>query len=358
MHCADCERIDDILFDETRFWFYFDAQEAFTRIAILCGKQGLTARQFNSRGISVCVARAKIDSFLTAIFGELNLKELGGMRVLTTDGGEPKVEDMGRVMTGDTFINRFKGQWVVDAIQAERFETWFQPIYHASRNADAKVFGAEGLFRLRDPAGQIIPPGYVFKLAGDAELLFSIDLTARASAVKTAAESGFRGKIFVNFNPSSIYDPSYCLRTTAATIDELGLQPSDIVFELTETHQAQDKDHLKGILAFYRQAGFAVALDDIGSGWSGLNMMHEFRPDYVKMDMDLVRDIDTDTFKQSIVHHLVSIAKAHNIKIIAEGIETEAEANFLCDQNVDLMQGFLFARPAPMPKVMESLKAA
>ena len=254
-------------------------------------------------------------------------------------------------MPADVFVNRVKGAWLVEALEAESYDTWYQPIVHADAQADAPPFALEGLFRMRDASGNNIPPGYVFQLAEHAGLLFSLDIAARASAVSRAAKSGYKGQLFVNFNPSSIYDPAYCLRTTASTISNLGLKPGDITFELTETHRIQDKDHLKGILAFYRQAGFKVALDDIGSGWSGLNLLHEVRPDFVKIDMDLVRDIDRDPLKQSIVGHLISISREHNIAVIAEGIETESEAKVLREAGADYLQGYLFARPAPIEEL-------
>ncbi len=211
-----------------------------------------------------------------------------------------------------------------------------------------RPFAREGLFRLRDGDGTMIPPGHVFAVASDAGLLFSLDLIARRSAVEAAARAGVRSKVFVNFNPSSVYDPSYCLRTTAAAIQELGMRASDVVFELTETQRAHDKSHLKGILAFYRNAGFGIALDDVGAGWSGLNLLHELRPDYVKIDMDLIRGVHEDPFKQTIVHHLLTIARTHAIGTIAEGIETRGEADWLTEHGVDYLQGYLFGRPAPL----------
>ncbi|MFN6972114.1 MAG: EAL domain-containing protein, partial [Rheinheimera sp.] len=203
-----------------------------------------------------------------------------------------------------------------------------------------------GLFRMRDDSGSIVPPHLAFMLAEQADLLFSLDLVARRAAVEYFAAARLKGKLFINFNPSSIYDPSYCLRSTAAAIYELGLKPADVVFEVTETHQTNDLNHLKGILAFYRNAGFKVAMDDIGSGWSGLNLLQKIRPDYVKIDMELVRDIHEDVFKQNIVSSLISIAKKSSITIIAEGIETEQEASWLIDNKVDLLQGYLFGKPA------------
>ncbi|MEM6492031.1 MAG: EAL domain-containing protein, partial [Pseudomonadota bacterium] len=146
--------------------------------------------------------------------------------------------------------------------------------------------------------------------------------------------------------------PAYCLRTTASVVQDVGLKPQNIVFEVTESDQARDLRHLKGILAFYRNAGFQVALDDVGAGYSSLNLLAEVRPDYMKLDMDLARNIDTDDYKKNIVEHLMAIARSNGTKVVAEGIETEGERDWMTAHGADYMQGYLFARPAPADEVI------
>ncbi len=344
MRCAECETIEDIIFDQTDVWLYLPTKDAVVRTSKLFQRQNWTFEAFGDNNLKISLSGSDMDNLAVVLFGELNRKELQETKILTTPSHSPDANDMGRVMNAEVFIYRIKGQWIVDALEKDRFESWYQPIVHASGPDQYKPFALEGLLRLRDEKDKIIPPGYVFQIADQANLLFSLDLAARASAVTTATKAGYKGNIFVNFNPSSIYDPANCLRTTAAAINEMGLRPSDVTFELVETHRV-DPDHLKGILAFYRQAGFKIALDDVGSGWSGLNMLHEVRPDFVKIDMDLVRNIDKDNLKQTIVSHLIAIAREHHIKVIAEGIENEAEAHALKQMNVDYLQGYLFCKP-------------
>ena len=356
MRCAECETIDDIIFDQTNVWLYLPTKDALKRTINLFERQKWSYRATDNNNISVSLPGTQMNKFAVVLFGELTRKELQETKILTTPAGSTKNNDlgsidMGRVMNAEVFVYRIKGQWIVDALEKERYESWYQPIVHAAGTDQNQPFALEGLLRLRDEKNKIIPPSYVFQIADQADLLFSLDLAARASAVKSATKAGYRGNIFVNFNPSSIYDPANCLRTTAAAINELGLKPSDVTFELVETHRV-DSDHLKGILAFYRQAGFKIALDDIGSGWSGLNMLHEVRPDYVKIDLDLVRDINENSLKQTIVSHLIAIAREHNIKVIAEGIETEKEAQILRQMNVDYLQGYLFCKPDTADNVL------
>jgi EAL domain-containing protein (putative c-di-GMP-specific phosphodiesterase class I) len=346
LDCKECETIKGHIFPETFFWIYLPTTEATARLKKMVECLGYTGEPLDQTMCRVVVPATGVGAFLTALFGEFNGQELANTKIVTTRDDQLTPVDMGRVFQADVFINRFQSQWIIEALEAKRFETWFQPIFHAAR--PDKAFAQEGLFRLRDASGTIIPPAHVFDVAGKSDLLFTADLLARKCAVETAAAAGLKGKIFINFNPSSIYDPAYCLRATAAAIESVGLKPEDIVFELTETHEARDKAHLKGILAFYRGAGFGVALDDIGSGWSGLNMLHEMRPDYVKLDMDLVRDVHKDSFKQTIVKRLLQIASDNRIRTIAEGIECAEEARYLTDMGADYLQGYYFAKPAPV----------
>lgn len=314
---------------------------------------GLPADGIGNNAIRVRVERADLDRFIDILSNELKGPERGTAKILTTRGDIPGPEELGRIVSVDVFVSRYHSSWIVESIEKDRYESWFQAIVTAREPNAAIPFAREALFRMSDAKGQIVPPGRVFGIAGKSDLLFTLDLVARRSAVESAARAKIKSKVFINFNPSAIYDPAYCLRTTAAAIKDLGMQPSDIVFELTETHRARDEDHLKGILKFYRSAGFGVALDDIGSGWSGLNMLHEYKPDYVKIDMDLVRDVDTDRFKQTIVTHLISIAQELGITTIGEGVETEAEAAWVRNAGVDLLQGYYYGKPEPLADVVD-----
>ncbi|MCC2617765.1 EAL domain-containing protein [Aestuariibacter halophilus] len=350
MWCADCESVEDYFFDQTYFWFFLPTTESFGKLAAMCGDSGLEATQQPKNTICVNVQNSHIGTFLTSLNGCLAGPEFGKAKVTTTQtSAMPDIEAMSRMTTAEVLVRRYQAQWIRAAMENDSYQSWYQPIVHADSSQDElRIFGHEALFRLFDENQQVMPPGMVFPLAEQSDLLYSLDLIARRSAVEHAARGGLKEKIFINFNPSSIYDPAYCLRSTAAAINELGLKTENIVFELTETHKARDMNHLKGILSFYRSSGFAIALDDIGSGWSGLNLMAQLRPDFVKIDMELVQGIDTNMFKQNIVKHLIQLAHDNRIQVIAEGIETAEEAALLRELNADFLQGFYFAKPAPV----------
>jgi len=358
MYCADCESIDDYFFEETVFWIFVPTIESFGKIAGLCGSLGFESKQETTHCISTRVQRVEISKFLTSLAGALEAPELAGTKVTTTEGDHDlDLKTVGRMTTFGVLINRFKAKWLADSVEKSRYETWYQPIVYAETALSENVpFAHEGLFRIRDENDTIVPPALAFQLAESSDLLFSLDLVARRSAVECAARANLRGKLFINFNPSSIYDPAYCLRATAAAINEIGLTPSDVVFEVTETHKATDINHLKGILSFYRTAGFQVALDDIGSGWSGLNLMQALRPDYVKIDMELVRGVHNDPYKQNIVTNLIRISRLNGIQVVAEGVEVEEEAQWLIDAKADYLQGYLFGRPTPLEESVDEMR--
>lgn len=114
----------------------------------------------------------------------------------------------------------------------------------------------------------------------------------------------------------------------------------------TEGERVEDGPWFAEILREYKRCGFKTAIDDFGAGYAGLKLLADFQPDLIKIDMDLVRQVDQDPARQAIVKHLVRLCDEMRIEVIAEGIETAAERDFLFDAGIHLMQGYLFAKPA------------
>jgi len=153
--------------------------------------------------------------------------------------------------------------------------------------------------------------------------------------------------LFINFFPTVVYDPVHCLRTTREAMRETGLQPDQIVFEVVESEDIVDRGHLLDILTRYRAEGFRVALDDLGSGYASLNLLADLRPDFVKLDMELVRGAATDPLRRGLVQAIVRAARDEGIRVIAEGVETLEVAELLAEIGVSLLQGYYFGRPSP-----------
>lgn len=149
----------------------------------------------------------------------------------------------------------------------------------------------------------------------------------------------------INFLPNAVYRPEVCIRSTFEAAQKFNFSIERIIFEVTEGERVEDRPHLVNIFKEYRRFGFHTAIDDFGAGYAGLNLLSEYQPDIIKIDMDLVRGIDHDLARQAIVRGVVHICKALNIKVLAEGIETRTERDFLVAAGIELMQGYWFSKP-------------
>jgi EAL domain-containing protein (putative c-di-GMP-specific phosphodiesterase class I) len=218
------------------------------------------------------------------------------------------------------------------------FTMAFQPIVDVR---DRSVFAYEALVRGLDGSGAA---SILAKVNDNNRYRF--DQACRVKAVELAARLNVGCFVSINFMPNAVYQAATCIRATLAAAQRVSFPTTRLLFEITENEQVVDKDHLKSILDEYKRQGFKTAIDDFGSGYSGLNLLAEFQPDIIKLDMALLRDIDTDPVRQAIVHGIVGVCKVLNIQIIAEGIESHGELDFLRSLEVHLYQGYLFARPA------------
>lgn len=256
--------------------------------------------------------------------------------------------DFPRIASLADLSMRARSEWLAEMLADERVTHWFQPIVRC--DDPARIHAHEALLRGVDTDGELVSPGEMLPLARASELLFTLDLISRRSAIRNASAHAIESDLFINFSPAAIYDPAFCLRTTVKEIERAGLDPSRVTFEVVESEQATDKDHLRNILDYYRRAGFKVALDDVGAGYSSLNMLHELRPDVVKLDMEMTRGIDSEDYKGVVVAKLLEIARDLGIATVAEGVETRAELSWLAAHGATFAQGYLIAKPAPEPR--------
>lgn len=218
------------------------------------------------------------------------------------------------------------------------FEYAYQPIVDVQ---ERRVWAYEAL--VRGPEGQ--GAGSVLAHVNDANR-YRFDQACRVRAIRTAASLGMQERLSINFLPNAIYRPELCIRTTLAAARSCGFPIERIVFEVTEGEQVEDGAWLAEILREYKRQGFLTAIDDFGAGYAGLKLLVDFQPDVLKLDMHLVREIDTSSARRSIVRGLMRMCEELGIQVIAEGIETVGERDALHDLGVRWMQGYLFARPA------------
>ncbi len=245
-------------------------------------------------------------------------------------------------------VKRLKNAWVLEMVRENRFTNHYQPIVEAA--CPDRIHAHECLMRGLSNSGEIVPPGKVLDAADEEGMVFHLDRVARLNAIRGFAAQGVAGKAFINFNPVSVYNPVACLQSTVAAARAAGLTPNRIVFELIERNHVADEAHLMRVVEFYRAAGYGVALDDVGAGYSGLNLLSVLRPDYIKLDMHLIRNVDQDPVRQSIVGNMLEMARKLGIFSIVEGIESGAEYEFARAEGADFVQGYLFGKPQAKAK--------
>lgn len=190
--------------------------------------------------------------------------------------------------------------------------------------------GASGVLSMVDPANR-----------------YAFDQLCRVRAIELASELFPRAEspyLSINFMPNAVYEPRACIRQTLETARRTDFPLDRIIFEFTEVEKL-DTDHILNILRSYREIGFKTAIDDFGAGFSGLNLLARFQPDLVKLDMDLIRGIDTDPVKRVVVRHTLAMLADLGITVVCEGIETIGELQVLTDLGVHLIQGYYIARP-------------
>ncbi len=175
---------------------------------------------------------------------------------------------------------------------------------------------------------------------------YRFDQACRVKAIKTAAQLGIQERISINFLPNAVYKPEVCIRTTLEAARVHGFPTDRIIFEVTEGERVEDGPWFATILREYQRCGFLTAIDDFGAGYAGLTLLADFKPDLIKLDMALVRGIDTSTSRRAIVRGLMQVCQEMGIEVIGEGIETAAERDVLMDLGVRLLQGYFFSRPA------------
>ncbi|SIR27614.1 EAL domain, c-di-GMP-specific phosphodiesterase class I (or its enzymatically inactive variant) [Aeromonas sp. RU39B] len=217
------------------------------------------------------------------------------------------------------------------------FTMAFQPIVDCQAST---IFGYEALVRgLNNESAHSV----IAHVTDDNRYRF--DQLCRIKAIALAAKLELKGMLSINFLPNAVYRPERCIRTTLQAAREHRFPIEQIMFEFTEVEQVLDGQHVRKIVDHYRTLGFKTAIDDFGAGYSGLNLLTDFRPDIIKLDMHLLRGIDQDTTRQAIVRHCLALFAELNITALAEGIETRSEMACLRKMGVRLMQGYLFAKP-------------
>ncbi|WP_232819458.1 EAL domain-containing protein [Exiguobacterium sp. TNDT2] len=254
---------------------------------------------------------------------------------------DPATQRQTAVVSASDLLEQIANRDTIELIQHGDFESHLQPIIHLDTG---ERFGYEALLRSQNN----VSPGELFRAANRFGLHSKLDQRARAEAVKATYHAvAPHEKTFINFLPSTIYNPDYCLQHTFEIIDQYGLGADRFIFEVVETEKVQDVAHLQHVFSTYKKRGMKVALDDVGAGFSTLDMLKRLEPDYVKIDRSYISFCDQDAEKRAFLKNVRQLTKSMNITILAEGIERLEEVDVCRELGFDLAQGYYFGKPSP-----------
>jgi diguanylate cyclase (GGDEF)-like protein len=227
-------------------------------------------------------------------------------------------------------------------LEKKDIQTVFQPIVSM---ADGLVVGYEAL--TRGPKDSPLEyPEQLFKAAKEQNKVWELELLCRTRALVKAKAMPEGQKLFINVDPEIINDSRFQKGLTKEILALYQIEATDVIFEITEKTAIADYKNFRQALDNYISQGYKIAIDDTGSGYSGLQMLAEIKPQFIKIDMELVRDIDKDAVKQALMKAFYDFSVITGMKMIAEGVETVSELNTLIQIGIPYGQGYYFQRPA------------
>lgn len=228
-----------------------------------------------------------------------------------------------------------------DIIEKRRIHTVFQPIVQLDNGS---VYAYEALSRI-DGISPFSGPEDIFNAARNFGMTANLEKLCRRQALLTAHRLNADVPITLNVSPAILNCPDHEKGMTVSLVEELFLVREKVILELTEKCSIENDRLFRKTVEYYRDQGFRVAVDDLGAGYAGLNMLIQTEPFMVKIDRSLISGIDKHARKRMLIESLVSFCSKINALVVAEGVETENELDALVEMKVDLGQGYLFGKP-------------
>ncbi len=230
----------------------------------------------------------------------------------------------------------------------------YQPIVSLENGS---VFGYEALSRITDDNLQM-GIEELFFTADTLNKSWELESLCRMKALQCSAKAKNERHLFINVNPNIIHDENFKEGFTREKLSEYGIQPDNVTFEITERVSTLHSNLFFESISHYKSQNYGIAIDDVGSGFSGLNVIVDVKPSFIKLDMHLIRNIDKDETKLLLCKALTDFCKGAGIKLIAEGIESEEELRQLIKLGVDYGQGYFLGIPKENFEEISEEKAA
>ncbi len=238
---------------------------------------------------------------------------------------------------------------LLHAVDNKELVVFLQPKYGITNE---EVIGAEALVRWNHRSKGLLSPSVFIPLAEKIGLVKEIDFYVFAAVCKQLNQWKAEGKmivpISVNFSRVHLGDDDFVAKLIRVT-KENDIEPQYLEIELTESAVYDEMEHLLDIMYLIKEAGFGLSMDDFGSGYSSLHLLREMPVDVLKLDKGFLDDCsDENQRERKVISHVISLAKDLQISVLAEGVETESQKNFLQEANCDMIQGYYYAKPMPM----------
>ncbi|WP_457571887.1 EAL domain-containing protein [Desulfovulcanus sp.] len=238
---------------------------------------------------------------------------------------------------------------ILELLGVEDIQIYFQPIVSLQK---FQIKGVEALCRGINK-NEIVPPGYLFAFAEELGVALELDRLCRERALQEYKRLSAKNKkllLFLNHNPSLLDMPGIRHGYTWHLVKKLGIPPQYIILEISE-NKITNKDALINFVNTYKKYGFLFALDDVGESHSNLNRIPELKPNILKIDRALVKDVNKVWHKNKILKAISYMAREIGSIVIAEGVEKEEEIMECLEVGIRLFQGFYFSKPAPWEKL-------
>ncbi len=334
-----------------RYWIGVYAKGGDFSAATLDVLQKAGLHRLDDHGMAIATERqwnVKWDEIYTA------LQKIGALAAIevTLTAGETLPVGPPERKSPDAVHELAQSLWLGNAVLEGRLMCYLQPVL----SGRGKIFGYESFARAKAADGSIIGGDKIIAAAKILGIEYVIDRHLQVQAIKTFVSSQFDGFLFVNFLPGFIHRPDVYLEGLSDTVKNFGIIAKHIVLDFTKSETPRDIKHLMGVCDYGRSRGYSIALDDIES-LEGAQKLLEIRPDFVKIDMRMVRKV-AEPESRDIIRQIVELVHAIGATVIGEGVETEDIHQALKQLGVDLFQGYLFSPPMPVETVMKKSSSA
>lgn len=235
---------------------------------------------------------------------------------------------------------------IKNALSSGEFSLNFQPQYGV---AETDIVGVEALLRWRNAAGDWISPDKFIDIAEQSDLIIDIDqwvISTACKEMKSLLDKGFpRVKLAVNVSAVHFKYSQYLIKTIDAALKESDFPPHLLQIEMTESSLVEDASLAVETINAIREFGVSIAIDDFGTGYSSLAYLKRFPLDLIKIDRSFMFDLEEDNTHRSLVHAIINMAHSLKLQVLAEGVETQRQLDYLAHHNCDFVQGYLLAKP-------------